>query len=70
MPVVVALRESHPELQIDLLTGVRSLDITRREADFAVRVSNVRPPGINRDEVGSWTSADYAGRGWTSPGIF
>ena len=43
MPVVVALRKSHPELQIDLLTGVRSLDITRREADLAVRVSNVRP---------------------------
>jgi DNA-binding transcriptional LysR family regulator len=43
MPVVVALRKSHPELQIDLLTGVRSLDIARREADLAVRVSNVRP---------------------------
>lgn len=35
--------KSHPELQIDLLTGVRSRDITRREADLAVRVSNVRP---------------------------
>ena len=43
MPVVVALRKSHPELQIDLLTGIRSLDIARREADLAVRVSNVRP---------------------------
>jgi DNA-binding transcriptional LysR family regulator len=43
MPVVVALRKNHPELQIDLLTGVRSLDIPRREADLAVRVSNVRP---------------------------
>src|SRR5215469_10306136 len=43
MPVVVALRKSHPELQVDLLTGVRSLDITRREADLAVRVSTVRP---------------------------
>jgi DNA-binding transcriptional LysR family regulator len=43
MPVVVALRKSHPELQIDLLTGVRSLDIARREADLAVRVSTVRP---------------------------
>jgi DNA-binding transcriptional LysR family regulator len=43
MPVVVALRKSHPELQIDLLIGVRSLDIARREADLAVRVSNVRP---------------------------
>jgi len=43
MPVIVALRKRHPELQIDLLTGVRSLDIARREADLAVRVSTVRP---------------------------
>lgn len=43
MPVVVALRKSHPELQIDFLTGIRPLDIARREADLAVRVSNVRP---------------------------
>jgi DNA-binding transcriptional LysR family regulator len=43
MPVVVALRKSHPELQIDLLTGIRPLDIARREADLAVRVSTVRP---------------------------
>ena len=43
MPVVVALRKSHPELQIDLLTGSRPLDIARREADAAVRVSTVRP---------------------------
>jgi DNA-binding transcriptional LysR family regulator len=43
MPVVVALRKSHPELQIDLLTAIRSLDIARREADLAIRVSTVRP---------------------------
>ncbi len=44
MPVVVvALRKNHPELQIDLLTGIRPLDIARREADLAVRVSSVRP---------------------------
>jgi len=43
MPAVIALRKRHPELQINLLTGVRPLDIARREADLAVRVSTVRP---------------------------
>jgi DNA-binding transcriptional LysR family regulator len=31
------LHETHPELRVDLITGVRSLDIARREADLAVR---------------------------------
>lgn len=36
-PAIAALRESHPELRVDLIAGVRSLDIARREADLAVR---------------------------------
>src|SRR5262249_37837014 len=41
-PAIGALRQAHPELQIDLITGVRSLDIARRDADLAVRLA--RPP--------------------------
>src|SRR5215469_1721453 len=36
-PAIAALRDTHPELRIDLIVGVRSLDIARREADLAVR---------------------------------
>jgi DNA-binding transcriptional LysR family regulator len=36
-PAVAALRRTHPELQVDLNLGVRSLDIARRDADLAVR---------------------------------
>jgi DNA-binding transcriptional LysR family regulator len=36
-PAVAALREVHPELQVDLTVGVRSLDIARRDADLAIR---------------------------------
>jgi DNA-binding transcriptional LysR family regulator len=36
-PVIAALRHAHPELQVDLIVGVRSLDIARRDADLAVR---------------------------------
>jgi DNA-binding transcriptional LysR family regulator len=36
-PAIAALRQAHPDLQIDLTVGVRSLNIARREADLAVR---------------------------------
>jgi DNA-binding transcriptional LysR family regulator len=38
-PAIASLRQAHPELQIDLMVGVRSLDIARREADLAVSFS-------------------------------
>lgn len=44
-PAIAALHESHPELRIDLITGVRSLDIARREADLAVRFA--RPSALD-----------------------
>jgi DNA-binding transcriptional LysR family regulator len=36
-PALAALRRAHPDLRIDLTVGVRSLDISRRDADLAVR---------------------------------
>ena len=43
VPCVAAIHKSHPGLQIDLLTGIRVMDIARREADLAVRVMFNRP---------------------------
>ena len=43
VPCLVTLRQSHPDLQIDLLPGVRPLDVARREADLAIRISINRP---------------------------
>src|ERR1700744_1023670 len=36
-PAIAALRETHPQLRIDLLVGARSLDIARRAGDLAAR---------------------------------
>ena len=36
-PAIVALRQAHPNLRVDLSVGVRSLDIARRDADLAIR---------------------------------
>ncbi|MGO9603875.1 MAG: LysR family transcriptional regulator [Candidatus Binataceae bacterium] len=76
VPGIVALREKHPELQIDLLPSVRALDVSRREADLAVRVSLRRPsdPGLvcrRLGDVGSmlYASPKYlAARGIPRPG--
>ncbi|HEX6842187.1 MAG TPA: LysR substrate-binding domain-containing protein [Stellaceae bacterium] len=38
-PAMAALRLAHPGLQVDLMVGVRSLDIARRDADLAVRLA-------------------------------
>jgi DNA-binding transcriptional LysR family regulator len=38
-PAIAELRETHPELRVDLIAGVQSLDIARREADLAIRLA-------------------------------
>lgn len=43
VPAIVTLRQRHPDLQIDLLPGVRTMDVARREVDLAVRISPTRP---------------------------
>ena len=43
VPLLAELNESHPEIQFELTTGIRKLDIARREADIALRVSVTRP---------------------------
>jgi molybdate transport repressor ModE-like protein len=62
VPCIAALRKQHPELQVDLLTGVRTLDIARREADIAVRASLTRPSqhGIICRKLGEIGFALYA----------
>ena len=42
MPALATLLQNHPQLQVDLLVGLRTLDIARRQADIAVRIA--RPP--------------------------
>ena len=41
LPAIRALRETHPQIRLELNTGVARLDIARREADLALRY--IRP---------------------------
>jgi len=61
-PAVAALHETHPELRIDLITGVRSLDIARREADLAVRLARPSAPDLVCRKLGEVGFSLYASR--------
>jgi DNA-binding transcriptional LysR family regulator len=58
------LRDEHPELEIELLTGNQHVDIARNEADVAVRVSkvagaNLRVRCIARYEIALFAATSY-----------
>ena len=63
-PAIAELRKSHPDLRIDLVVGVRSLDIARREADLAVRVGRPSGSGLVCRKLGDVGYSLYASRSY------
>jgi len=59
---IAGLRERHPDLQVDLVTSVRTLDIARREADLAVRFARPSNPDLVCRRLGEVGYALYASR--------
>jgi len=61
-PAIAALRQVHPELQVDLVAGVRSLDIARRDADLAVRFARPSASDLVCRRLGEVGFSLYASR--------
>jgi len=61
-PAIAALRETHPELRVDLIAGVRSLDIARREADLAIRFSRPSASDLVCRKLGEVAFSLYASK--------
>lgn len=61
-PAIAALREIHPELRVDLIAGVRSLDIARREADLAVRFARPSASDLVCRKLGEVAFSLYASK--------
>jgi DNA-binding transcriptional LysR family regulator len=59
-PAIVAVRKAHPQLQVDLAIGVRTLDIARREADLAVRFARPDTPELVCRKLGEVAFSLYA----------
>jgi DNA-binding transcriptional LysR family regulator len=61
-PAIAELRNNHPDLRVDLIVGVRSLDVARREADLAVRVGRPSGSGLVCRKLGEVGYSLYASR--------
>src|SRR5262249_14480047 len=62
VPAIASLRESHPDLHVVVLAGVRSLDIARREADLAVRFARPTASEVVFRSLGKVGFSLYASR--------
>ncbi|QHI98434.1 LysR family transcriptional regulator [Xylophilus rhododendri] len=62
MPIFARFSLRYPAVQLQLVMGTQRLNLTRREADVAVRVSNSPPENLVARRVGRVQSALYASR--------
>ena len=65
-PAIATLRQAHPGLQIDLVVGVRSLDIARRDADLAVRFARPSASDLICRKLGEVGFTLYASKRYLS----
>jgi DNA-binding transcriptional LysR family regulator len=59
-PALRELHRAHPGLQVELLLDSKSLSLTRREADVALRLARPRQAGLVARKLGEVRSALYA----------
>jgi len=64
VPAIERLRGKHPEVRVILSTTTRLLDLTRREADIAVRTLRPEQPDLIVRQLGCWEVGLYATRGY------
>lgn len=73
-PALPELGRAHPGLQVELLLDSRSLSLSRREADLALRLARPRQPALVARKLGEVRSGLYASprylaeRGRPAPG--
>jgi DNA-binding transcriptional LysR family regulator len=59
-PALPALRRRHPELVLEVVADARALDLSRREADLAVRLGRPRDSGLVTRRLAHYAYAFYA----------
>jgi DNA-binding transcriptional LysR family regulator len=68
MPYLGEFRALNPAIQIEIVINNTFLSLTRREADVAVRPSNIVPENLVGRRVGRLRSAIYASRTYLNKG--
>lgn len=62
LPALQRLAHAHPRLQFELHAGNEPVNLTRREADIALRATRRPPPHVIGRELGTIRAAVYAAR--------
>ncbi len=60
VPAVAALMRRHPELQVEMMTGLHIVDVPRREADIALRLNRPDDPSLVCRKLGEFAFSVYA----------
>lgn len=60
LPILAAFRERYPQLSLEVVVENRFLNLTRREADIAIRSTNQPPDDMVGVNVGDTAFAGYA----------
>jgi DNA-binding transcriptional LysR family regulator len=60
VPALADFRAAHPEIAIEVVTDIRALDLGRREADIALRLSQPHQGDLRMRRLGSVGYALYA----------
>jgi DNA-binding transcriptional LysR family regulator len=63
-PILAAFREAHPEIDIEMATSNRLEDLTRRDADIAVRMARPTQNTLVAKKVGTVGFGFYATAGY------
>jgi DNA-binding transcriptional LysR family regulator len=66
MPRLVAFRERFPLVRLDVQTAFRALNLTRHEADVALRIVPTTQASLLVRKAGRFAYAVYAGRGYVA----
>jgi DNA-binding transcriptional LysR family regulator len=64
LPAIEALRRAHPDLLLELRADTRELDLSRREADVALRLARPKQPSLVAVRLGAMHMGLYASRGY------
>jgi len=63
-PALAELRASHPELQVNVLVGFQSLDLSRGQADMAVRIPKPVETHLTCRRIGTYGFTLYGSRAY------
>lgn len=63
-PLLPAFRARYPEVDLQLLVGIQPLDLSRGEAELAIRSPRPRQPGLAGVRLARAPVGLYASRGW------